>query len=47
MTWLLQNTILTSKIKEASKYFDINLADHIILSATDGSYYSFADEGII
>jgi DNA repair protein RadC len=41
------DTSLTAKIKEASKYFDINLSDHIILSPTEGSYYSFADEGNI
>jgi DNA repair protein RadC len=34
---------LTSKIKHAARYFDINILDHIIVS-TDG-YYSFADEG--
>lgn len=36
---------LTSKIRNAAKYFDINILDHIIVS-TDG-YYSFADEGMI
>ena len=36
---------LTSKIRNAAKYFDINILDHIIVS-TDG-YYSFADEGIL
>lgn len=34
---------LTTKIRNAAKYFDINILDHIIVS-TDG-YYSFADEG--
>lgn len=38
---------LTTKIKEGAKFMDINLADHIILSSTDGRYYSFADEGLI
>lgn len=36
---------LTHKIKEASKYFDIKLLDHIIVS--EDGYYSFADEGIL
>jgi DNA repair protein RadC len=36
---------LTQKIKEASKYFDIKVLDHIIVS--DDGYYSFADEGIL
>lgn len=37
---------LTIKIKEASRYFDINLIDHIILSP-ESNYFSFMDEGII
>lgn len=36
---------LTLKIKEASKYFDIKILDHIIVS--EDGYYSFADEGIL
>jgi len=36
---------LTVKIKEAAKYFDIKVIDHIIVS--DNGYYSFADEGIL
>jgi DNA repair protein RadC len=36
---------LTLKIKEAAKYFDINVLDHIIVS--EDGYYSFADEGIL
>lgn len=36
---------LTSKIKEAAKYFDIKVMDHIIVS--DAGYYSFADEGLL
>jgi len=36
---------LTLKIKEASKYFDIKVLDHIIVS--EDGYYSFADEGIL
>jgi DNA repair protein RadC len=36
---------LTNKIKEAAKYFDIKVIDHIIVS--DLGYYSFADEGLL
>lgn len=36
---------LTAKIKEAAKYFDIKVLDHLIIS-TEG-YYSFNDEGIL
>jgi DNA repair protein RadC len=36
---------LTQKIKEAAKYFDIKVVDHIIVS--EDGYYSFADEGLI
>ena len=36
---------LTQKIKEASRYFDIKVLDHIIVS--EEGYYSFADEGIL
>jgi DNA repair protein RadC len=37
--------LLTGKIKEAAKYFDIIVMDHIIVS--EEGYYSFADEGIL
>jgi DNA repair protein RadC len=36
---------LTHKIKQAARYFDIKVLDHIIVS--EDGYYSFADEGII
>ena len=36
---------LTWKIKEAARYFDITVLDHIIVS--DEGYFSFADEGIL
>jgi len=36
---------LTHKIKQAAKYFDIKVLDHIIVS--EDGYYSFADQGII
>lgn len=35
---------LTQKIKEASKFLDIPILDHLII--TEESYYSFLDEGI-
>ncbi|MGC4036946.1 MAG: DNA repair protein RadC [Chitinophagaceae bacterium] len=36
---------LTLKIKEAARYFDIRVIDHIIVS--EHGYYSFADDGIL
>ncbi len=39
------DTSLTEKIKNAGKFLDIRLTDHIILSAD--TYYSYADEGMI
>lgn len=36
---------LTWKIREAARYFDIQILDHIIVS--DEGYYSFADEGLL
>lgn len=36
---------LTQKIKEAAKYFDIKVLDHLIVS--EDGYFSFADEGLI
>jgi len=36
---------LTLKIKEAAKYFDIRIMDHIIVS--EDGYYSFSDEGLL
>jgi DNA repair proteins len=40
-----QDEEITKKIKEAAKYFDIKVLDHIIVS--DVGYFSFADEGIL
>ncbi len=37
---------ITKKIKEAAKFFDIAVLDHIIMTPDNG-YYSFADEGIL
>lgn len=35
---------ITRKLKEAGKYLDINVLDHLII--TDENYFSFVDEGI-
>lgn len=40
-----QDEELTQKIKEAARYLDIKVMDHIIVS--EDGYYSFADEGIL
>ena len=40
-----QDEELTNKIKEAARYFDIQVLDHIIVS--DMGYFSFADEGLL
>lgn len=37
---------LTQKIKEAGKYLDLPVIDHLIISSEEG-YYSFADEGLL
>ena len=36
---------LTKKIKEAARFFDITVLDHLIVS--EAGYYSFADEGLL
>jgi DNA repair protein RadC len=36
---------LTQKIKEAARFFDIKVLDHLIVS--DDGYFSFADEGML
>jgi DNA repair protein RadC len=36
---------LTNRIKEAARYFDIKVLDHIIVS--EEGYYSFADNGLL
>jgi DNA repair protein RadC len=40
-----QDEDLTRKIKEAAKFMDIQVTDHLIITLQE--YYSFADEGII
>jgi DNA repair protein RadC len=43
-----QNDIdLTNRIKEAGRYMDIKILDHIILSPVDDTFFSFADEGLL
>lgn len=36
---------ITKKIKEAGRFLDINILDHLII--TDENYFSFGDEGIL
>jgi DNA repair protein RadC len=38
---------LTRRIKEGAKLMDIKLLDHLIISPTEGGYYSMADKGIM
>ena len=38
---------LTTRIKECAKLMDIKLLDHLIISPTEGEYYSMADEGLL
>jgi DNA repair protein RadC len=40
-----QDEELTQKIKEAARWLDLKVLDHIIVS--DAGYFSFADEGIL
>ena len=37
---------LTRKIKEAGRYLDLPVIDHLIISG-ENNYYSFADEGLL
>jgi len=37
---------LNPKIKEAGRYLDLPVIDHLNISGDDG-YYSFADEGLL
>jgi DNA repair protein RadC len=39
------DTKITKKIREAGKYMDVQLLDHLIISEKD--YYSFADNGLL
>ena len=41
----MANEQLTLKIKEAGKFLDLPLLDHLIV--TIEGYYSFADEGLL
>lgn len=42
-----QDEELTAKIKEACRYMEIKLSDHIILSGIEDEFFSFAEEGIL
>ena len=37
---------LTTKLKEAGKFLDIPVLDHIILIPEQGKYFSFSDDGL-
>ena len=41
----MQDDKLTEKVREAARFFDITLNDHIII--TDTGYYSYRSEGRI
>lgn len=36
---------LTERLRRAAELIDVRLVDHLIVSGTDGRYYSYADEG--
>jgi len=38
---------LTKKLREAGKFLEIQLIDHVILMPEGNKYFSFADEGLI
>lgn len=38
--------VLTQKIKKAAEFFDVKVLDHLILTP-DGTFFSFADEGLL
>ncbi len=38
---------ITMKIKEASRYLDIKVLDHLIVSFEEGAYYSMAESGVL
>lgn len=38
---------LTQRLKSAAALMDIQLLDHLIITPSEGEYYSFADEGIL
>lgn len=40
-----QDILITKKVKEATKYMDIIVYDHIIIG--QDTYYSFSDEGVL
>jgi len=41
----IQDKVITDTIKSAAKFLDIALIDHVIIA--NGSFFSFADEGLI
>ena len=41
-----EDSLLTSRLKEACKLLDLTLLDHLIITP-DGNYLSYADEGML
>lgn len=39
--------LLTEKIKNGLELLDVRVLDHLILSPEEGTYFSFADEGLL
>ncbi len=42
-----EDKVVTRRIMEAATLFDIYVQDHLIISADNGDYYSFLNEGLI
>lgn len=42
-----QDLKLTNEIKQAGKFLELPLLDHLIIVPDEGRYYSFADEGVL
>ena len=38
---------LTKTLKDSAAIMEIRMLDHVIISGTENSYYSFADEGMM
>jgi DNA repair protein RadC len=42
-----QDEDVTTKLKEAARFMDIKMLDHLILSPDRETYFSFADDGLL
>jgi DNA repair protein RadC len=38
---------ITTKLKEAARFMDIKLYDHLIVAPNGQGYFSFADKGLL